>query len=90
MYYQRAIDDDDVNAVDNDVLLMDTYMVCGEKHRSKDGIDVYDVAVHPAMMVTVDWDASGISFIKVTIVFIIDSCTDNNIVDGYDGYYQLH
>jgi len=61
--YLDTIDDDEENA--NDALPIDTYLVCGEKAQCKEGVDVYDVAVNPAVMVTLDWDGSGISFIKV-------------------------
>ena len=61
--YLDTIDDDGENV--NDALPIDTYLVCGEKAQCKEGVDVYDVAVNPAVMVTLDWDGSGISFIKV-------------------------
>ena len=61
--YLDTIDDDGENT--NDALLIDTYLVCGEKAQCKEGVDLYDVAVNPAVMVTLDWDGSGISFIKV-------------------------
>ena len=63
LLYLDTIDDDGENAID--ALLIDTYLVCGEKAQCKEGVDVYDVAVNPAVMVTLDWDGSGISFIKV-------------------------
>jgi hypothetical protein len=61
--YLDTIDDDGENG--NDALPIDTYLVCGEKAQCKEGVDVYDVAVNPAVMATLDWDGSGISFIKV-------------------------
>ena len=79
--YLDTIDDDGEDA---DVLLIDTYLVCGEKAQCKEGVDVYDVVVNPAVMVTLDWDGSGISFIKVQLSYDDEADDDGDGEDDSD------